>query len=58
MDERMSWKKHVESICSKVSAGIGAMRRLKPFVPLSTLKMLYNAIIHATLFRLLQPAMG
>ncbi len=37
MDERMSWEKHVESICSKVSAGIGAMRRLKPFVPLSTL---------------------
>ncbi len=45
MDERMSWEKHVECICSKVSAGIGAMRRLKPFVPLSTLKMLYNAII-------------
>ena len=34
-----------ECICSKVSAGIGAMRRLKPFVPLSTVKMLYNAII-------------
>ena len=31
MDERMSWEKHVESICSKVSAGIGAMMRLKPF---------------------------
>ena len=45
MDERMSWEKHVECICSKVSAGIGAMRRLKPFVPLSTLKMLHNAII-------------
>ncbi len=29
MGERMSWEKHVESICSKVSAGIGAMRRLK-----------------------------
>ncbi len=41
MDERMSWEKHIESICSKVSAGIGAMRRLKPFVALSTLKMLY-----------------
>ncbi len=41
MDERMSWEKHVECICSKVSVGIGAMRRLKPFVPLSTLKMLY-----------------
>ena len=30
-----------------VSAGIAAMRRIKPFVPLSTLKMLYNAIVQA-----------
>jgi hypothetical protein len=36
MDERLSWDKHIDSICSKVGAGIGAMRRIKPFVPLST----------------------
>jgi hypothetical protein len=45
MDERLSWDKYIYSICSKVGAGIGAMRRVKPFVPLSTTKMLYNAII-------------
>ena len=45
MDERLSWEKHIDSICSKLSAGIDAMRRVKPFVPLVTLKMLYNAII-------------
>ena len=45
MDERLSWDKHIDSICSKVGAGIGAMRRVKPFVPLATTKMLYNAII-------------
>ena len=45
MDERLSWDKHIDSICSKVGAVIGAMRRVKPFVPLSTTKMLYNAII-------------
>ena len=28
-----------------VGAGIGLIRRMKPFVPLSTLKMLYNAIV-------------
>ena len=43
--ERLSWDKHIDSICAKVTAGIGAMRRVKPFVPLPTLKMLYNAII-------------
>jgi hypothetical protein len=45
MDERLSWEKHIDNICSKVGAGIGAMRRIKPFVPLPTLKMLYNAIV-------------
>ena len=47
MDERMSREKHVESICSKVSAAglVHAMRRLKPSVLLSTLKILYNAIV-------------
>ena len=45
MDERLSWEKHIDSICAKISASIGAMRRVKPFVPLPTLKMLYNAII-------------
>ena len=33
LDEKLSWEKHIEKICGKVSAGIGAMRRIKPFVP-------------------------
>ena len=45
MDERPSWEEHINSICSKVSVKIGAMKRVKPFLPLPTLKMLYNAII-------------
>ena len=45
VDERLSWEKHIDNICSKVGAGIGAMRRIKPFVPLPTLTMLYNAIV-------------
>ena len=45
MDERLSWEKHIDSICFKVGAGVAAMRRVKPFVPLPTLKMLYNAIV-------------
>ena len=45
MYERLTWEKHIDSICFKVGAGIGAMRRVKPFVPMPTLKMLYNAIV-------------
>ena len=32
-------------ICSKVSAGIGAIRRIRPFVSSATLKLMYNAIV-------------
>ena len=33
LDERLTWKKHIDTICAKVGAGIGIMRRMKPFVP-------------------------
>ena len=32
MEERHSWEKHIDNICSKVGAGIGAMRRIKPYI--------------------------
>jgi hypothetical protein len=35
----------VNIVCSKVGASIGAMRRVKPFVPLPTLKMSYYPIL-------------
>ena len=45
MDEQLSWGSHIHHICSKVGAGIGLIRRIKPFLRMSTLKILYNAII-------------
>ena len=47
MDEKLSWKEHINHICLKVNTGIGAMRRIKAFVPLSTLKMLHKAIVQS-----------
>jgi hypothetical protein len=32
-------------ICSNVSAGIGAIRRIRPFVSSAILKLMYNAIV-------------
>ena len=32
-------------ICKKVSAGIGAMRRIKPFVPADTLEKVYKSLV-------------
>jgi hypothetical protein len=45
LDERFTWEKHIDNICVKVGAGIGIMRRMKPFVPVETLKLIYNALV-------------
>ena len=37
IDEKLSWNSHIYRICKKASAGIGAMRRIKPFVPVDRL---------------------
>ena len=45
IDEKLTWDAHIDSICSKVSAGIRAMKRIKPFVPPATLQTIYKALI-------------
>jgi hypothetical protein len=45
IDERLTWEKHIDMICSKVSARIGAIIRIRPFVWSATLKLMYNAIV-------------
>ena len=39
LDEKLSWEKHIEKICGKVSAGIGAMRSINPLSHLSLYKL-------------------
>jgi len=41
MDEKLSWDSHIDMICKKASAGVGAMRRIKPFVPVDTLEKVF-----------------
>ena len=41
----MSWKSNSENICKKITAGISAIRRVKPFVDKDTLISIYNAIV-------------
>ena len=45
MDENLNWEKHIDYISSKVSSGIGAIKRLREFVDQSTLVKVYNAQI-------------
>jgi hypothetical protein len=36
---------NIEEICKKICSGIGALRRIKPFVPQSSLVTLYKSLI-------------
>jgi hypothetical protein len=45
IDEKLIWDAHIDSICSKVSAGIGTMKRIKSFVPPATRQTIYKALI-------------
>ncbi len=44
-DENPNWDSHIEMICKKASAGIGAMERIKPFVPMHTLESVYKSLV-------------
>ena len=37
LDEKLIFETHIEYICKKACAGIAALRRIKPLVPLCTL---------------------
>ena len=28
LDQKLNWEKHIDSVCHKISAGIGAMKRI------------------------------
>ena len=46
LDENLSWKSNTNAICEKISTGIYALKRIKPFVDKKTLMSVYNATIH------------
>ena len=45
IDENLTWKKHIDSVCDVVSKKIGILYRIRHFVSRKILVMLYNAFI-------------
>ena len=44
IDAHLSWSKHVEEICKKVSSAIGALKRVRPFISKGTAIQINNAL--------------
>ena len=47
VDERLSWSKHIDLLSKKVSSAIGALKRIREFVPFQTSLVIYNALIQS-----------
>ena len=45
LDENLKWDKQIEKVLKKVGSGIAILRRAKHFIPVSSLQMIYNALI-------------
>ena len=47
IDENLRWQRHIDKLSKKVASGIGAIKRIRPFVPPPTLHYIYNALIQS-----------
>ena len=45
IDDKLSWKCHIDSICRTISRNIGIVNKVKFFLPTSSLLMLYSTLI-------------
>ena len=45
IDENLNFNSHVDAIANKISKTTGVLHRLNKFLPVGTLKMLYNSLI-------------
>ena len=42
IDENLSWNVHIDKLCKKVASGIGAIKRIRPYVHFATMNLVYN----------------
>ena len=47
IDENLTWHFHIDKLCKKIASAIGAIKRVKPFVPQSTLLSIYNSLVQS-----------
>ena len=45
IDENLASNVHIENLSKKIASGIGALERIRPFVPHRTLRFIYNSLV-------------
>ena len=44
IDGNLRWQTHIDKLTKKIASGIGAIKRIRDFVPTPTLHCIYNAL--------------
>ena len=47
IDQTLSWNVHVENLCKKIASGIGALKRVRSFVPHETLRSIFMSLVQS-----------
>ena len=47
IDENLTWHSYIDKLCKKIASAIGAIKRVKPSVPQSTLLNIYNSLVQS-----------
>ena len=47
IDENLRWQTHIDKLSKKIASRIGAVKRIRDFVPTPTLHCIYNALIQS-----------
>ena len=45
LDENLSWNEHINRLSKKIASGIGSLKRIRSFVPGTTLQFIFNSLI-------------
>ena len=44
-DENLSWNIQINELTKKIASGIGALKRVRSFVPVETLQLIFNSLV-------------
>ena len=47
IDQTLSWNVHIENLCKKIASGIGALKRVRSFVPHETLRSIFMSLVQS-----------
>ena len=47
IDDNLTWHSYIDKLCKKIASAIGVIKRVKPFVPQSTLLNIYNSLVQS-----------